>query len=102
MDQSGRYGRAAKTMAQTAVAMLPVAATITAVDWRTVVGTAALAGDGVVLTSLGGPARVGQGGLKEVILLSSGRRGYCAALCCEIATSCDITTFWPWGIPALF
>lgn len=46
--------RAAKTMAQTAVAMLPVAATITAVDWRTVVGTAALAGVASVLTSLAG------------------------------------------------
>ena len=46
--------RAAKTMAQTAVAMLPVAATVTAVDWRTVVGTAALAGVASVLTSLAG------------------------------------------------
>lgn len=36
--------RATKTMAQTAVAMLPAAATITAVDWKVVVGTAALAG----------------------------------------------------------
>lgn len=36
--------RAAKTMAQTAAAMLPAAATITAVDWITVLGTAALAG----------------------------------------------------------
>lgn len=46
--------RAAKTMAQTVVAMLPVAATITAVDWRTVVGTAALAGVASILTSLAG------------------------------------------------
>lgn len=46
--------RAAKTMAQTAVAMLPAAATITAVDWRTVVGTAALAGVVSILTSLAG------------------------------------------------
>ena len=46
--------RAAKTMAQTAVAMLPVAATITAVDWKTVVGTAALAGVASILTSLAG------------------------------------------------
>lgn len=46
--------RAAKTMAQTAVAMLPVATTITAVDWRTVVGTAALAGVASILTSLAG------------------------------------------------
>ncbi|MBS6956575.1 MAG: hypothetical protein KH230_25565 [Enterocloster asparagiformis] len=46
--------RAAKTMAQTAVAMLPAAATITAVDWQTVVGTAALAGVASILTSLAG------------------------------------------------
>lgn len=46
--------RAAKTMAQTAVAMLPVAATITAVDWQTVAGTAALAGVVSILTSLAG------------------------------------------------
>lgn len=46
--------RAAKTMAQTAVAMLPVAATITTVDWQTVAGTAALAGVVSILTSLAG------------------------------------------------
>lgn len=36
--------RAVKTMAQTAAAMLPAAAMITEVDWKAVVGTAALAG----------------------------------------------------------
>ena len=41
-------------MAQTAVAMLPVAATITTVDWQTVAGTAALAGVVSILTSLAG------------------------------------------------
>lgn len=46
--------RAIKTMAQTAVAMLPAAATITAVDWKTVAGTAALAGVVSLLTSLKG------------------------------------------------
>lgn len=46
--------RAVKTMAQTAVAMLPAAATIGAVDWMTVVGTAALAGVASLLTSLKG------------------------------------------------
>ena len=46
--------RAVKTMAQTAVAMLPAAATITAVDWKTVVGTAALAGVASILTSIKG------------------------------------------------
>ena len=46
--------RAVKTMAQTSVAMLPAAATITAVDWKTVAGTAALAGVASLLTSVKG------------------------------------------------
>lgn len=46
--------RAAKTMAQTAVALLPAAATITEVDWVTVIGTAALAGVVSLLTSVAG------------------------------------------------
>ena len=46
--------RAVKTTAQAAVAMLPAAATISAVDWGTVLGTAALAGAASVLTSLAG------------------------------------------------
>jgi hypothetical protein len=46
--------RAVKTMAQTAVAMLPASAMINAVDWKTVVGTAALAGVASLLTSVAG------------------------------------------------
>lgn len=46
--------RALKTFAQSAVAMLPAAATITAVDWTVVAGTAALAAVASVLTSLAG------------------------------------------------
>ncbi len=46
--------RAIKTMAQTAVAMIPAAATITQVDWITVAGTVALAGALSVLTSVAG------------------------------------------------
>lgn len=46
--------RAVKTMAQTAVAMLPASATITAVDWKVVAGTAALAGVASLLTSIKG------------------------------------------------
>ncbi len=46
--------RAIKTIAQTAVALLPAAATITAVDWVTVIGTAALAGVASLLTSVAG------------------------------------------------
>lgn len=52
--------RAVKTMAQTAVAMLPAAATIAAVDWVTVAGTAALAGVVSVLTSLAGLPEVNE------------------------------------------
>ena len=44
--------RALRTMAQTAVAMLPAAATIADVNWLTVVSTAALAGVTSVLTSI--------------------------------------------------
>lgn len=46
--------RAVKTVAQTAVAMIPAAVTITAVDWVTVAGTAALAGLMSLLTSVAG------------------------------------------------
>lgn len=46
--------RAVKTMAQTAVAMLPAAASIAEVNWMTVLGTAALAGVASLLTSLAG------------------------------------------------
>lgn len=46
--------RSVKTMGQTALAMLPATATITAVDWRTVVGTAALAGVASLLFSIKG------------------------------------------------
>ena len=46
--------RAVKTVAQTAVALLPAAATITEVDWVTVIGTAALAGVASLLTSVAG------------------------------------------------
>lgn len=46
--------RAVRTMAQTAVAMLPAATTVSAVDWKMVAGTAALAGAVSVLTSLAG------------------------------------------------
>lgn len=46
--------RAVKTVAETAVALIPAAATITAVDWKTVIGTAALAGVTSLLMSLKG------------------------------------------------
>lgn len=46
--------RATKTVAQTAVALIPAAVTINAVDWRTVLSTAALAGVVSILTSLAG------------------------------------------------
>ena len=46
--------RAVKTIAQSAVAMIPVAVSITDVDWLTVAGTACLAGIVSILTSLAG------------------------------------------------
>ena len=46
--------RALKTFCQTAVAMLPASAVITAVGWAAVFGTAALAGVASMLTSLAG------------------------------------------------
>lgn len=54
--------RALKTMAQTAVALLPAAATITQVDWKVVLGTAALAGVSSMLTSLAGLPELQNGG----------------------------------------
>ncbi len=53
--------RAVKTVSQTAVAMIPVAATIQQVDWLTVLGTAALAGVVSILTSLAGLPEVKDG-----------------------------------------
>ena len=46
--------RAIKTVAQTAVGMIPVAVSIADVDWLTVAGTACLAGIVSILTSLAG------------------------------------------------
>lgn len=46
--------RAVKTTAQTAVAMIPAAVSITEVDWLAVAGTAVLAGVASVLTSFAG------------------------------------------------
>ena len=46
--------RAIKTFAQTCVALLPATAMITDVDWKVVVGTAALAGVASLFTSLAG------------------------------------------------
>lgn len=51
--RAARVG-AAKTMTQTAVAVFPAVATITTVDWKIVVGTAALAGVTSALTSIRG------------------------------------------------
>lgn len=46
--------RAIRTVAQTALAMIPVAVSITEVNWIAVLGTAALAGVCSILTSLAG------------------------------------------------
>lgn len=46
--------RAVKTFAQTCVALIPVAATISEVDWKTLLGTAALSAVVSMLTSVAG------------------------------------------------
>ncbi len=46
--------RAVKTFAQAAVAMIPAAVTISQVDWKVVLGTAALAAVVSILTSVAG------------------------------------------------
>ena len=46
--------RAVKTVAQTAVSMIPVAVTVNQVDWLAVVGTALLSGVVSMLTSVAG------------------------------------------------
>jgi hypothetical protein len=46
--------RALKTVCQSAVALIPTAVTISAVDWKTVIGTALLAGVVSLLTSVAG------------------------------------------------
>lgn len=46
--------RAVKTFAQAAIALIPVGVMISEVDWRAVVGTAALAAVLSILTSLAG------------------------------------------------
>lgn len=46
--------RALRTVAQCALGMLPAAVTIAEVDWKTVAGTALLAGLSSLLTSLAG------------------------------------------------
>ena len=50
--------RAVKTMAQTAVGLIPAAVTITEVDWKVVVGSALLAGVVSLLTSVAGVPEV--------------------------------------------
>ena len=52
--------RALKTFAQSAAAMLPAAATITAVNWTIVTGTAALAALASLLTYLAGLPEVNE------------------------------------------
>lgn len=46
--------RAVRTFAQTAIGLIPVAVTIAQVDWKTVLGTAALTAILSLLTSVAG------------------------------------------------
>lgn len=57
--------RAVRTMAQTAVAMIPVAVTVAQVDWKAVAGTAVLAGISSILTSLAGLPEVKAAGNED-------------------------------------
>ena len=67
--------RAGKTMAQTAVALLPAAATITAVDWLTVIGTAVLAGVVSLFTSVAGLPEIKGKNFGEVLeALKTGKK----------------------------
>lgn len=52
--------RAVRTMAQTALSLIPAAVTITDVNWVVVIGSAALAGVVSLLTSLAGIPEVGK------------------------------------------
>ena len=60
--------RAIRTVAQTALAMIPVAVSITEVNWLAVLGTAALAGVCSILTSLAGLPEVDEDKGKITIL----------------------------------
>lgn len=51
--------RTVKTMAETAVALIPATMTISQVDWKTVIGTAALSGVICFLTCIKGIPEVG-------------------------------------------
>lgn len=57
--------RAVKTFAQSVVSLLPAAATISAVDWKVVIGTAALAAVCSIFTSLAGLPEVDDGEVTE-------------------------------------
>lgn len=46
--------RALKTVAQSAVSLIPASVMITEVDWKVVIGTALLAGVASLLTSIAG------------------------------------------------
>lgn len=53
--------RAVKTVAQTMLAMIPAAAAINSIDWRTILATAATAGVISIITSLAGIPEVPAG-----------------------------------------
>ena len=56
--------RAAKTIAQTAVSLIPAAASIAQVDWKTILGCSLLSGLVSLLTSLAGLPEVSERGDK--------------------------------------
>lgn len=58
--------RALKTFAQAAIALIPAGVTIEAIDWRVVLGTAALAAVLSLLTSIAGLPECDGGPLDDV------------------------------------
>ena len=66
------FVRAAKTAAQTALAMIPVGVTISEVGWPAVAGTAALSAVLSMLTSVAGLPEVADGADLPTILAGGG------------------------------
>jgi len=72
--------RAIKTVAQTALAMFTVGQTITAIDWRTIVGVSVVAGIYSILTSIVGLPEVGTDGTLKIDTSNPTKDTYLLAL----------------------
>ena len=74
--------RAIKTIAQTAVALIPVAVNVTEVDWLIVAGTSLTAGILSLLTSVAGLPEIRRPSLTRTGTLSFLNRGSSDSRCC--------------------